>query len=79
MTKVYEIDGNKSQNIRNQIFGKMIKESKDLKGIFVTNASTHLLAEFLDERAIPKRIYVIGYDLVEDNIKYLKRGGCRSV
>ena len=74
-TKVYEIDGNKRQDIRNTIFGKMIAENKDLKGIFVTNASTHLVAEFLQSRSGPKDIYIIGYDLVKDNIKYLKEGG----
>lgn len=73
-TKVYEIDGNKNRNIRNKIFGKMIAENKDLKGIFVTNASTHLVAEFLNSHSGPKEIYIIGYDLVEDNIKYLKEG-----
>lgn len=73
-TKVYEIDGNKNRNIRNKIFGKIIAENKDLKGIFVTNASTHLVAEFLNSHSGPKEIYIIGYDLVEDNIKYLKEG-----
>lgn len=73
-TKVYEIDGNKNRDIRNKIFGKMMAENKNLKGIFVTNASTHLVAEFLSSHSGPKEIYIIGYDLVEDNIKYLKEG-----
>lgn len=72
--KVYEIDGNKSQDIHNDIFGKILDENKDLRGIFVTNASTHLAAEFLHSRLIPSDIYIIGYDLVEANTKYLKEG-----
>jgi LacI family transcriptional regulator len=74
-TKVYEIDGDKSQDERNQIFGKIIAENKDLKGLFVTNANTHMVAEYLLLNPAPSEIYVIGYDLVEDNITYLKSGG----
>lgn len=75
VTRVYEIDGDKSRSKRNQIFSKMIDENKDLKGIFVTNANTHMVAEYLLSNSAPKEIYVIGYDLVEDNIKYLREGG----
>ncbi|MBN2244611.1 MAG: sugar ABC transporter substrate-binding protein [Candidatus Aminicenantes bacterium] len=75
VTKVYEIDGDKSREERNQIFGKMIAENKRLKGIFVTNANTHVVAEYLLSNPSPREIYVIGYDLVEDNITYLKAGG----
>jgi len=72
--KVYEIDGQKSQAQRYKIYHQIILEFADLKGIFVTNASTHQIAEFLQARKLGEKIRVIGYDLIEENVKYLRRG-----
>lgn len=70
--KVYELDGHKSQSIRNALFGRIVSENKDLKGIFISNALTHQVAEFVKSRSFSERIHVIGYDLIEENIHYLK-------
>ena len=53
---------------------KIIKEEKDLKGVFVANASTHYAAEYIKEFCGNKKIYVVGYDPTEENIKFLKEG-----
>jgi LacI family transcriptional regulator len=71
---VYEIDSHKSQAHRYKIYQRILSELDDLKGIFVTNASTHQVAEFLQARKRAEKIRVIGYDLIEDNVKYLRRG-----
>jgi len=46
----------------------------DLKSVFVTNALTYKAAEFLKSRRPNDRIHVIGYDLIPDNIRYIKEG-----
>jgi LacI family transcriptional regulator len=72
--KVYELDAHKSLSIRNALFKRIILENQDLRGIFVTNASTHQVAEFIKSQSLPEKIYIIGYDLIEENIHYLKEG-----
>ncbi len=52
----------------------ILKEEKDLKGIFVANAATHYAAEYLKEHGAGRKICLLGYDLIEENIKYLKEG-----
>ncbi|QTD36923.1 LacI family DNA-binding transcriptional regulator [Polaribacter batillariae] len=42
--------------------------SKNLAGIFVTTSKTYKVAEFTKE----KNIKIIGYDLLDENIRYLK-------
>jgi len=73
-SKVYELDAHKSQSIRNALFKRIVFENQDLRGIFVTNASTHQVAEFIKSQSLPEKIYIIGYDLIEENIHYLKEG-----
>lgn len=57
-------------NILEDIFG----ENKDLVGVFVTTAITYRVAEYIQERSSIKKIKVIGYDLTEKNVFYLKEG-----
>ena len=71
---VFEIDGHESQAHRYKIYQRIISELANLKGAFVTNASTHQVAEFLQAKRLREKIYVVGYDLIEENVKYLRRG-----
>ena len=43
-----------------------------VKGIFVTNVYAHFVAEYLAEKEIKERPFIIGYDLVKENIKGMK-------
>jgi len=72
--KIYELEGNRRVNVCHKIFKKIIAESKDLRGIFVSNASTHLAAEYIKSQSLQGKIRIIGYDLIDENIKYLKEG-----
>ena len=45
-----------------------------LGGVFVTNSSTHQIADYLLSRRLNRRIHVIGYDLVDENIRLLREG-----
>jgi LacI family transcriptional regulator len=57
-----------------EAFSGLLKSHPDLKGVFVTNATTYKAAEFLKRRQASKKIHVIGYDLIPDNIRYIKEG-----
>ena len=64
---------NSTNRIENLILNPMkLKENRELTGIFVTNASTHYVAKKL--KSLNKKIYLIGYDLIDSNIHYLKEG-----
>ena len=44
-----------------------------VRGLFVTGFEVHLVAKFVDEKKLGN-IRMIGYDLLESNIHYLKKG-----
>jgi LacI family transcriptional regulator len=71
---VYPVEGNLSRQGLEVFFQEIMSSDTNLKGVFVSNASTHKFAEYLASRSTQDRIHVIGYDLIEDNIKHLKDG-----
>jgi LacI family transcriptional regulator len=52
---------------------KSLHTHSEVKAIFVTNSRVFSVAKFLDESRI-KNILLIGYDFLDDNIKYLENG-----
>jgi LacI family transcriptional regulator len=71
---VHELDSNLRRKDRHAFLEKILLEHRDLAGIFVANADTYLVAEFLKEKHPKSRIHLIGYDLIADNTRYLKEG-----
>ncbi len=71
---IYEVDGNWEDRKRIRVFKQIFEETTDLRGIYVTNASTHQIAEYLKEHSHPEKIHIIGYDLVDNNVGLLKQG-----
>ena len=72
--RIYEIDGNGSQSKRNEVFKRVFIENQNLKGIFISNTLTHQVAEFVKNNQGKEKVYIIGYDLIEENIKFLRDG-----
>ncbi len=72
--RIYEIDWNGSQSKRKKVFERVFIENQNLKGIFISNTLTHQVAEFVKNNPGKGKVYIIGYDLVEENIKFLKEG-----
>lgn len=72
--KYYSIKGKAEKKSFYELMDIIIKENKELKGIFVTSASCHYIAEYIKEKNIKKKIYLIGYDLVDKNVHYLNEG-----
>ena len=73
---VYEMHGNIENKGCEALLHKIITEQPNLRGIFITNASTHKIAEAVKELNWPpqKRIRLIGYDVIDNNIRLLKQG-----
>ncbi len=70
----YDVDGNGDQKLFKKCFKKIISENTDLLGIFVTNVSTYKIADQIKAMPLESSIRLIGYDLIEENIRYLKEG-----
>ncbi|MCF6296600.1 MAG: substrate-binding domain-containing protein [Flavobacteriaceae bacterium] len=43
-----------------------------IKAIFVTNSKVHIVAKFLIDKQLDQDIVLVGYDLIDENIQYLK-------
>jgi len=75
-TPVLDFDSHESAAARRRGL-RRISETKGLRGIFVTNASTHQAAGFWSGREGgrgERRVRIIGYDLVEENVRCLREG-----
>lgn len=51
----------------------LLKSNSDIKGIFVTNSQVYYLARLIEENSL-SGIRVIGHDLINENINFLKKG-----
>ncbi|MBN2102808.1 substrate-binding domain-containing protein [bacterium] len=69
-----DVDREISPEIFNEVSEKILQENTDLLGIFVPSACTHQVAETLVQNDRSGSVVLIGYDLVEENRKYLKTG-----
>lgn len=52
---------------------EILLENPDIRGVFVTNSRAHKVAGYLSSTG-KDSIILIGYDTVEDNISYMKKG-----
>jgi LacI family transcriptional regulator len=55
------------------VLKKALKTHADVKAIFVSNSRVFAVAKFLEESDI-KNILLVGYDFLNENIKYLESG-----
>ncbi len=54
---------------------RTVRENPDLGGIFAVSSIGHKIADFATARGFKDTLAIIGYDLVEDNVRCLKSGG----
>jgi len=71
--EVFDLESNLTSDERDRCFARMIGPA-GWGGVFVTNASTHQIADYLKSRNHERRTRIIGYDLVEENIRLLREG-----
>lgn len=55
---------------------KIFKKNPDIGSIFISGSKSYLIALYLEEKGL-KSINLIGYDLLDLNVKYLKSGVTR--
>lgn len=70
----YDINGNGNQKMFKKNLEKVIGEHPDLHGIFITNVCSHKIAEQVKNLEKQNHIHIVGYDLINENIQYLKEG-----
>lgn len=73
-TVTYDVDGNGNKKLFKKLLKKIIAENVTLQGIFVTNVCTHKIADQIKDMSLQGKTRLIGYDLIEENIHYLKEG-----
>ena len=61
-----------SQKSLKAFLRKILKNTGDLKGIFVSGSKVHMIAQSLESLGL-RNVRLIGYDLIEPNRKYLKK------
>tara|TARA_R110002126_G_scaffold66963_1_gene170044 strand:+ start:1651 stop:2709 length:1059 start_codon:yes stop_codon:yes gene_type:complete len=59
-------------SIRKQL-ESLLEIEKDIRGVFVTNSRVNIVAKYMEDIGRGD-IFIIGYDLTKDNLKYLKNG-----
>jgi LacI family transcriptional regulator len=69
--RIYEWRENEDLNSINTLLTKIL-DNTNLQGIFVTNALTYLVASYVKSNHLEKKIKIIGYDLVKENVAFLK-------
>jgi LacI family transcriptional regulator len=73
-TPVFDFDSHESPAARRKTL-RRIAETEGLRGIFVTNASTHQASALRSDRERGETgVRIIGYDLIEDNVRCLREG-----
>jgi LacI family transcriptional regulator len=73
-SEVCEVNGDGHGSSHGAVLSHVLRRHLDLRGIFVTNASTHPAAAYIKSRSTEGKIHVIGYDLIDENIRYLREG-----
>lgn len=62
----------KSPNVENN-FTNFLNENPELSGIFISTSKAYQIAKVVSETK-QKKIAIIGYDLIENNVNYLNQG-----
>ncbi len=70
----YYLPDHEEFNAFDKLTKRMLDENKDLKGIFVPNVSAHYFADAIKDINLNRKLFIIGYDLINENIKCLKEG-----
>ncbi len=73
-TRVFEIDGNRSGETRRRAFQKALAQTPDVRGVFVTNATTNQIASYVKSQGLQGKIHIIGYDPIEENVRLMREG-----
>lgn len=71
---IFDADRQKSSNVFYEVSEKIFNDGSVIHGVFVPSACTHQVAEYLVSAGKAETTILIGYDLVEQNRRYLAEG-----
>jgi len=66
---IYDLD----EGIIDKRLTQTFKDVSKIKAIFATNSRVHLVAKYLEKHLLDQKIILVGYDLIDKNIAYLKK------
>jgi LacI family transcriptional regulator len=69
---IYEVDSHDGEKAFTAIAGKILHENKNVRGVFVSNVWAHSVARHFNTQPGQRNVTLIGYDLVEKNLKSLE-------
>jgi LacI family transcriptional regulator len=72
--RVYDADSREGEEGLARLTSQIIAGTRNLRGIFVTNAWTYPVAKYVKSVNLKKKISIVGYDLTAPNIRFLKEG-----
>jgi LacI family transcriptional regulator len=72
--RVFDVESVPSGEARCRAFRTAFDQVPDLRGAFVTNATTNRVAACVKSLGLRDRVHVIGYDPVEANVKLMREG-----
>ncbi|OKL40544.1 LacI family transcriptional regulator [Pontibacter flavimaris] len=64
-----DVQGGGKQSIIQQL-DKVLKDTPDIRGVFVTNSKAHIMADYLAQKKL-QHVHLVGYDLIEENLAHL--------
>ncbi len=64
-----------SESVQNEL-DKILFTNPEIRSIFMTGSRSYLIADYLEKRGL-KSVNLVGYDLLDKNVKYLKSGVTR--
>lgn len=70
--RVYEVDSHRGEKAFTKAVELILRENRDLGGLFVSNAWTHSVARLVNAQPGHRKISLIGYDLVGKNLRSLE-------
>jgi LacI family transcriptional regulator len=71
---IFDADRQQSSNVFYEVSEKIFNDGSVIHGVFVPSACTHQVAEYLVSAGKADTTILIGYDLVEQNRRYLAEG-----
>jgi LacI family transcriptional regulator len=71
---VFDIQYHENDNLFDNIIEQIKNQHPDIKGLFVTHANTYPFVHALTEPGKAKKLAVIGFDLIRENVDLLKTG-----
>jgi LacI family transcriptional regulator len=73
-TVVYDVDSNDREEAFHLVLDEILRRHLDLRGVFVSNAWTYPVANYVKANGLGGNIRIVGYEVVPRNVQHLREG-----